>query len=73
VVAAVFGLDGRLEGACFGGALGVVLVIVDGVDDSDWAAVDDNKPSENRKKIPAKATTAKRRTQTLPTAESWHP
>src|ERR1700730_12532948 len=30
-------------------------------------------PSQSRKKVPAKTTTAKRRTQTLPTAGSWHP
>jgi hypothetical protein len=39
----------------------------------DWAAAGGRHPSETRKKIPAKTATAKRRTQTLPTAESWHP
>jgi len=39
----------------------------------DWAAVGDDRPSQSREKIPAKNATAKRRTQTLPTAESWHP
>src|SRR5271155_4802250 len=31
------------------------------------------KPRQSREKIPAKTATAKRRTQTLPSAESWHP
>jgi hypothetical protein len=39
----------------------------------DWAVADDKEPRENREKNPAKHATAKRRTQTLPTAESWHP
>src|ERR1039457_5131815 len=51
---------------------GVVVVAAD-VDDLDWEVASGKKPSLGRKKIPAKTTTAKRRTQTLPTAESWHP
>ncbi len=39
----------------------------------DWAAAGDKRPSQSREKNPAKNATAKRRTQTLPTAESWHP
>jgi hypothetical protein len=39
----------------------------------DWAGADDSRPDKNREKNPAKHATAKRRTQTLPTAESWHP
>src|SRR5260370_26852571 len=44
----------------------------------DWATASGKKPSriggENpSEKIPAKTRTAKRSTQTLPTAESWHP
>jgi hypothetical protein len=42
-------------------------------DELDWATAGDERPNQSRKKIPAKTTTAKRRTQTLPTAESWHP
>src|SRR5450759_4676267 len=61
--AAVFFLtDVRLAGVLLAGAV-----------DLDWAAAGCKKPSQSRKKIPAKTTTAKRRTQTLPTAESWHP
>jgi hypothetical protein len=41
-------------------------------EDWDWATAGDEKPG-TRKRIPAKTATAKRRTQTLPTAESWHP
>jgi hypothetical protein len=42
-------------------------------DGADWAAAGDKKPSHDRKKIPAKTATAIQRTQTLPSAESWHP
>jgi hypothetical protein len=42
------------------------------VDDWDWAVAGVSKPSQ-RKRIPARTATAKRRTQTLPTAESWLP
>ena len=47
-------------------------------EDLDWATAGGKKPSQSEgeksnEKIPAKTTTAKRRTQTLPTAESWHP
>jgi hypothetical protein len=42
-------------------------------EDWDWATAGDEEPSEDRKKIAAKTTTAKLRTQTLPTAESWRP
>jgi len=41
-------------------------------EDWDWVTAGDEKPG-TRKEIPAKTATAKRRTQTLPTAESWHP
>ena len=40
-------------------------------DELDWATAGDEEPSEDRKKIPEKTTTAKLRTQTQPTAESW--
>jgi hypothetical protein len=40
----------------------------DDVDDWDWATADGKKPSQSRKKVPAKTATARRRTQTLPTA-----
>jgi hypothetical protein len=44
----------------------------------DWATAGGKKPSpteeeNSNEKIPAKTRTARRRTQTLPTAESWHP
>jgi hypothetical protein len=39
----------------------------------DWATAGGKKTSPGRKKIPAKTATAKLRTQTLPSAESWHP
>src|SRR5580704_4679126 len=42
-------------------------------DESDWATAGEKKPRQGRKKNPTKTTTAKRRTQTLPTAGSWHP
>jgi len=47
-------------------------------EDLDWAAAEGKTPSQtegenSNEKIPAKTRTAKRRTQTLPTAESWHP
>src|ERR1019366_6385530 len=46
--------------------------------DLDWATAGGTKASQTEgencnEKIPAKTRTAKRRTQTLPTAESWHP
>jgi hypothetical protein len=41
--------------------------------DWDWATAGDKRPRQSREKIPAKTATAKRRTQTLPSAESWHP
>lgn len=58
--------------------VGLVAVLVVGTlaaigDELDWAAADDKEPSENRNKVPAKNATAKLRTQTLPTAESWRP
>jgi hypothetical protein len=47
-------------------------------EDLDWATAGGKKASptegeNSNEKIPAKTRTAKRRTQTLPTAESWHP
>jgi hypothetical protein len=44
----------------------------------DWATAGGTKASQtegenSNEKIPAKTRTARRRTQTLPTAESWHP
>ncbi len=72
----------RFAGVLFAGVdfdalcFGVVLLgglLSAGVDDWDWAAAGGKKPSPSSKKIPAKPETAKRRTQTLPTAESWHP
>jgi len=59
--------DGFVSGGFCAGALST------GDDELDWATADDKRPNQGRKKIPAKTTTAKRRTQTLPTAESWHP
>jgi len=53
------------------GPLSGVLAV--GVDDWDWAAAGCKKPSQSRDKIPANTATAKRRTQTLPSAENWHP
>jgi uncharacterized membrane protein YedE/YeeE len=71
--AAVFFLsDALVAGVLFAGAL-VAGVLSVGVEDWDWATAGGQKPSQRRKKVPAKTTTAKRRTQTLPTAESWHP
>src|SRR6266403_4906065 len=63
-----------LEGAFLAGAFlaGAFLAGDLAEDDVDWADAGGKKPSESRKKIPAKTKTAKRRTQTLPTAESWH-
>jgi hypothetical protein len=67
--AAVFFFEGAFfEGARLADAAGLAAV-----DDVDWADAGGKKPSERGKKIPAKTKTAKRRTQTLPTAESWHP
>jgi hypothetical protein len=65
---AVFFLtDGRLTG-----------VLSAEAGDLDWATAGGKMPSHtegenSNEKIPAKTRTAKRRTQTLPTAESWHP
>jgi hypothetical protein len=47
-------------------------------EDLDWATRGGKKasPSEGQnsnERIPTKTRTARRRTQTLPTAESWHP
>jgi hypothetical protein len=54
------------------GVLGVDALATGGVE-SDWARMDNEEPSKNRKRIAANASTARLRTQTLPTAESWHP
>src|SRR5450755_1006240 len=64
----------RLAGALFFSA----GVLSDGAGGWDSATAGGTKPmqsrpSQSRKKIPVKTATAKRRTQTLPTAESWHP
>src|SRR5271169_105317 len=68
VAVAVFFLEvGPLTGALLAGVLAA------GVDDWDWAAAGCKKPSQSRDKIPANTATAKRRTQTLPSAENWHP
>ncbi len=63
VFCAVVLLAGELLVAVLSGAVGV----------GDWATAGGNKPSQGKTKIPAKTATAKRRTQTLPTDESWHP
>src|ERR1700721_2028589 len=34
---------------------------------------DDKRPSQSGKRIPANTATTERRTDTLPSAESWHP
>jgi hypothetical protein len=70
VEAAAFflGFCSVLAGALFAGSDGAA-----GAADWDWANAGARMPSESGKKIPARTTTAKRRTQTLPTAESWHP
>src|SRR5580658_2915102 len=62
-----------LAGAFWAGERGAVADDAAGAEEMDWAAADDKKPSQSRRKVPAKNTTARRRTQTLPTAESWHP
>jgi hypothetical protein len=71
-----------LAGARFADALlaGVLVVEVPGADvvfsgedDWDWATAGGKKPSQSKKKIPANTTTAIRHTQTLLTAENWHP
>jgi hypothetical protein len=80
----VFFLDGEVFGVdvvVFDVVLAVALLLeallaggwLEVVDESDWAAAGGKKPSTGRKKNPTKTTTAKRRTQTLPTAGSWHP
>jgi hypothetical protein len=69
--AVFFWTDALLAGVPFAGAL--FAGVFSGVEDWDWATAGGQKPSQRRKKVPAKTTTAKRRTQTLPTAESWHP
>jgi hypothetical protein len=58
--------DALLVGVLFEAVLSVE-------DDGDWAAAGATKPSQGRKNNPAKTATAKLRTQTLPSAESWHP
>jgi hypothetical protein len=58
--------DALLVGVLFEAVLSVE-------DDGDWAAAGATKPSQRRKNNPAKTATAKLRTQTLPSAESWHP
>jgi hypothetical protein len=73
VEAAVFFLaDVALAGVLLAGVLLAGVLLTDG-DELDWAAAGCDKLSQSRKKVPAKTTTAKRRTQTLPTAGSWHP
>ena len=67
----VEGVDGLADGFVTEGLVAGALST--GVDELDWATAGDKRPNQGRKKIPAKTTTAKRRTQTLPTAESWHP
>jgi hypothetical protein len=67
----VDGVDGLADGFVSGGFCAGATSA--GADELDWATADDKRPNQGRKKIPAKTTTAKRRTQTLPTAESWHP
>src|SRR5258706_9173726 len=74
---------GRLAGgALFAGALltgalltGALLAgaLLGEEDKLDWAAAGGKKPRQGRKKNPAKTTTAKRRTQTLPSIGSSHP
>jgi hypothetical protein len=59
--------DGFVLEGLFAGALSA------GVGEVVWATAGDKGQKQWRKKIPAKTTTAQRRTQTLPTAESWHP
>jgi hypothetical protein len=61
-----------LVGPAFAGALSAGAPFAAG-DELDWATAGCEKPSQSRKEIPAKNATAKRRTQTLPTAGSWHP
>jgi hypothetical protein len=64
-------LAGVLADALFFSAR--VLSLEVEVDDWDWAVAGVKMPSQSRKEIPAKTATTKRRTQTLPTAESWLP
>src|ERR1700732_5059534 len=71
-VAVFFLADVALAGVCLTGAL-LTGVLVTAGDELDWATAACKKQSQGRKKVPAKTTTAKRRTQTLPTAGSWHP
>jgi hypothetical protein len=65
------------DAVVFGGGAGAVALAAGGdgasPDSGDWATEDFKKPRQSREKIPAKTATAKRRTQTLPSAESWHP
>jgi hypothetical protein len=73
-LADAFFAGARLAGAVFFSA----GVLADEAGGWDWAAAVGTKPmqsgpSPSRKKTPVKTATAKRRTQTLPTAESWHP
>jgi hypothetical protein len=71
-VVAVF-FEGGLAAALFVFAgdlreVGLLEEVSEEVDDWVWA-----KPSPTRRKIPARTETAERRTQTLPSAENWHP
>src|ERR1700687_1001670 len=73
VEAAVFFLaDVALAGVRFAGALLTDALVTAG-DELDWATAACKKTGQGRKKVPAGTRTAKRRTQTLPTAGSWHP
>jgi hypothetical protein len=60
-------LEAVLSGARLAGGLATVG------DELDWATAGSSEQGQSRKKIPAKTATAKRRTQTLPTAGSCHP
>src|SRR6202140_263233 len=63
-----------LAGACFAGfCFFVASEFFDDVGACDWATAGGKKPGKKLKRIPANTTTAKRRTQILPTAESWNP
>src|ERR1700688_692634 len=81
VVAALAGVlalnafaGGCLDGACFAGfCFFAASEFFDDVGACDCATAGGKKPSEKLKRIPANTTTAKRRTQILPTVESWNP
>jgi hypothetical protein len=61
-------------GDCFAGfCFFVASEFFDDVDACDCATADGKEPSKKLKRIPANTTTAKRRTQILPTVESWNP